>query len=255
MNNKLVAPKGFPYDRIMAPKVGGQRRKALVVVAKPALVGQVKTRLCPPLTLSQAAALYECMMDDMVTKMEECQTADLWVAFSPKGEEYFRRTFGGRARLLPQRGNDLGERLHHVFVDFSNLGYREIVVTGGDSPTVPLSSIEQAYDLLDKNGCDLVLGPCRDGGYYLVGLKGPVEGLFRQIPWSSAAVMEKTVERASELGLKLVQLPLAYDIDVGDDLKSLWKDFESSPGLREGAQRTYAYLARLFRDSRLAGKA
>jgi len=238
----------------VALKVGGQKRKALVVVAKPALAGQVKTRLCPPLTLSQASALYECMMDDIVTKMKKCKAADLWIAFSPEGEEYFRRTFGGRARLLPQRGNDLGERLHHVFVDFSNLGYQEIVVTGGDSPMVPLSTIEQAYDLLDGNGCDIVLGPCKDGGYYLIGLKGPVEKLFSQIPWSSAVVMEKTVERASELSLKLTQLPLAYDIDVEEDLKKLWLDFESSPGLREDAQRTYAYLARLLRDSGLAEK-
>ncbi len=225
------------------------------MVAKPPLVGEVKTRLCPPLTLTQASALYECMLEDIVTQMEECQSAELWIAFAPKGEAYFRRTFGKKARLIPQRGNDLGERLHHVFVDLANLGYQEIVVTGGDSPVVPLTTLVSAFDLLDSNGCDVVLGPARDGGYYLIGLKGPVAALFRQIPWSSPRVMDKTVERASELGLGLAQLPLAYDIDVEEDLKSLWADLEASPELREGAQKTYAFLARWLRDSGLAVKA
>ena len=219
-----------------------------MVVAKPALVGEVKTRLCPPMTFPQASSLYECLLLDIVTKVEKYQTAELWIAFAPNGEEYFRRIFAGRKKLLQQRGSNLGERLHHIFVDLFHLGYQQVVVTDSDSPTVPLSSIAKAYELLDGVSCNVVLGPSSDGGYYLVGLNCPTEGLFHRIPWSSAAVVEKSMERASELGLNVALLPLAYDIDVEADLKRLWEDLQSSPELQERALRTYAFLRRFFRE-------
>lgn len=224
-----------------------QRRSALVVAAKAALVGEVKTRLCPPLTLSQACSLYECLLEDIVAKLEKCDAAELWVAFAPMGEEYFQQHFAQRTRLLTQRGRDLGKRVHHIFVDLFHLGYREIIVTDSDSPMVPLSSIAQAFELLRGDGHDVVLGPSRDGGYYLVGLKSPTDGLFHQIPWSSTAVLEKTLERASGLGLKVALLPAAYDIDVEHDLSRLWGDLKTSSELQKRAPRTYAFLRNLFR--------
>ncbi len=224
-----------------------QRRSAVVVAAKAALIGEVKTRLCPPLTLSQACGLYECLLEDIVAKMGKCDAAELWVAFAPKGEEYFQRHFAQRGRLLTQRGSDLGERVHHIFVDLFHLGYGEIIVTDSDSPTVPLSSIAQAFELLHGEGHDVVLGPSRDGGYYLIGLKSPTDGLFHQIPWSSTAVLEETLERASGLGLKVALLPAAYDIDVEHDLRRLWGDLKTSSELQQRAPRTYAFLRNLFR--------
>ncbi len=219
---------------------------ALVVMAKPARIGEVKTRLCPPLTLAQASDLHECLLQDTVAKMERCFSAQLWIAFTPEGEETFRRTFGERGKLLSQRGRDLGERMHHIFEDLSHLGYRKIVVLGSDIPTMPLSSVEQAFHLLSSNGEDVILGPASDGGYYLIGLKTPVEEIFHRIPWSNAAVLENTVQRISELGLRLALLPLAYDIDLEGDLKRLWHDFETSPVLREDVPKTYAFLVDLF---------
>jgi len=231
---------------MVIPKVGEQRRSALVVMAKPARIGEVKTRLCPPLTLAQASDLHECLLQDTVAKMERCFSAQLWIAFTPEGEETFRRTFGARGKLLSQRGRDLGERMHHIFVDLSHLGYRKIVVLGSDIPTMPLSSVEQAFHLLRCNGEDVVLGPASDGGYYLIGLKTPVEEIFHRIPWSNAAVLANTVQRISELGLRLALLPLAYDIDLAGDLKRLWNDFKRSPVLREDVPKTYAFLVDLF---------
>ena len=231
---------------MVAPAVDEQRHRALVVMAKPAQPGEVKTRLCPPLTPAQASDLHECLLQDTVAKMERCLSAQLWIAFTPDGEEYFRRTFGESKKLLSQRGKDLGERMHHILVDLSLLGYREIVVLGSDIPSMPLSHVEQAFHMLSADGKDVVLGPASDGGYYLVGLKSPVEEIFRRIPWSNAAVLENTVQRIKELGLRLALLPVAYDIDLEGDLKRLWNDFETSPGLREDVPKTYAFLVGLF---------
>jgi rSAM/selenodomain-associated transferase 1 len=223
-----------------------EKPRALVVMAKPPRIGEVKTRLCPPLTPGQASDLHECLLQDTVAKMERCLSAQLWIAFTPEGEEYFRRTFGERKKLLSQRGRDLGERMHHIFVDLSLLGYRDIVVLGSDIPTMPLSHVEQAFHMLSTDGEEVVLGPANDGGYYLIGLKTPVEEIFRRIPWSNAAVLQSTVQRIKGLGLRLALLPLAYDIDLEGDLKRLWNDFETSPGLREDVPKTYAFLVDLF---------
>jgi rSAM/selenodomain-associated transferase 1 len=231
-----------------------RKRRALVVVAKAPAVGKVKTRLCPPLSPVEAATLYECFLKDILTKMGKYPSVELWVAYAPEGEEYFKRTFQKGDRLLAQRGRDLGERLHRIFVDLFNMGYGEVAVADSDSPTVPLSSIVQAFSFLNEGDWDVTLGPSRDGGYYLVGLKSPREGLFRDIPWSSSAVMEKTLERAAKLGLKVGMLPLAYDIDVGADLQTIWEDLNGSAELQERAPRTHAFLKRLFRDQVLKDK-
>ncbi|MGI0016382.1 MAG: TIGR04282 family arsenosugar biosynthesis glycosyltransferase, partial [Nitrososphaera sp.] len=235
------------YEIVMTAGRDGKQRigKALVVVAKAPSPGLVKTRLCPPLTLAEASALYECLLEDIVSKMWSCQGSEFWIAYAPEGEEYFKQNFPERA-LLTQRGKDLGERLHHIFVDLFHMGYKEIIVADSDSPTVPLSSIQRAYRQLNKEDYDVVLGPSSDGGYYLIGLKCPAAGLFQRIPWSTELVMEKTLERASELGLKAGLLPVAYDIDIEEDLRRLWKDFAASRELKEQAPKTYAYLANLL---------
>jgi rSAM/selenodomain-associated transferase 1 len=182
------------------------KARALVVVAKAPLEGFVKTRLSPYLTPADAATLYECLLGDIVTKLERYEDSEFWLAFAPGGEEYFSRNYRA-IRLLAQRGKNLGERLHHVFVDLFHRGYSEIVITDSDSPTVPLSSIDQAYKLVSEDGCDLVLGPSDDGGYYLIGLKRLAEGIFHDIPWSTNSVLDTTLKKAEKLALKVEFLP------------------------------------------------
>jgi rSAM/selenodomain-associated transferase 1 len=220
------------------------KARALAVVAKAPLKGSVKTRLSPYLSPSDAATLYECLLADIVAKLERYRESEFWLAFAPGGEEYFSQNYPA-IRLLAQQGKNLGERLHHIFVDLSRKGYSEIVVADSDSPTVPLSFIDRAYKLLSQEGCDLVLGPSDDGGYYLIGLKRPVKGIFHNIPWSTSSVLDITVKRAETLSLRVGLLPPAYDIDVEDDLRRLWNDFVSFEHLRELAPRTYDYLRNL----------
>ncbi len=218
-----------------------KKGRALVVVAKAPLEGLVKTRLSSYLRPADAASLYECLLGDITAKMEKYEESEFWLAFAPEGEEYFRRNYSG-LRLLAQRGTDLGERLHHVFVDLFDRGYSEIVIADSDSPTVPLSSIGQAFGQLTGRNCDLVLGPSEDGGYYLIGLKSPTEGVFHDIPWSTNRVLNSTIQRAREIELRVALLPYAYDIDVEEDLKRLWNDFLAFQHLQELAPRTYVYL-------------
>lgn len=219
--------------------------RALVVVAKAPVKGHAKTRLSPYLSPEQAAAFYECLLSDIVGKMEKFPGADSWLAFAPEGEDYFRQKYCDK-RLLAQRGKDLGERLHHIFVDLFSMSYEQVVIADSDSPTVPLSSIERAYEWLAEESCDAVLGPSADGGYYLIGLRRPAEEMFRAIPWSTQAVLDCTLERASAAHLRVALLPQAYDIDVKENLDRLWHDLLTSSEVRRLAPKTYAYLDGLY---------
>jgi len=226
------------------------KARALVVVAKAPLQGSVKTRLSPHLNPAEAASLYECLLGDIVAKFERYEESEFWLAFAPGGEDYFSQNYAP-IRLLAQRGKNLGERLHHVFVDLFHRGYSEIVIADSDSPTVPLSSIDQAYKKLSEEGCDLVLGPSDDGGYYLIGLKCLAEGIFQDIPWSTSSVLDTTLKKAEKLALKVELLPPAYDIDVEEDLRRLWNDLMTLEHLRELAPRTYDYLRNLIGNGSL----
>ena len=108
-----------------------------------------------------------------------------------------------------------------------------------------------AYEQLAEEGCDLVLGPSDDGGYYLVGLKRPVEGIFHDIPWSTDRVLDTTLARARELVMKVGLLPRAYDIDVEADLVRLWNDFGKFEEWRALAPRTFDYLRSLIDNGSL----
>jgi uncharacterized protein len=220
------------------------KARALVVMAKAPLKGSVKTRLSPYLSPADAAILYECLLADIVAKLEKHKESEFWLAFAPGGKDYFSRNYPA-IRLLAQRGKDLGERLHHVFVDLFHRGYSEIVIADSDSPTVPLSSIDHAYAQLSDEGCDLVLGPSDDGGYYLIGLKRPTARIFHDIEWSTERVLDTTLERARELALRVGLLGSAYDIDVQEDIRRLWNDFMTVETLQERSPRTYEYLRNL----------
>jgi glycosyltransferase A (GT-A) superfamily protein (DUF2064 family) len=193
-------------------------RVALAVMAKAPVAGQVKTRLCPPLTPAEAAALARCFLLDRLEQL----------GVLPAG-----------VRLVPQEGADLGARLDRVLTDLLAEGYAGAIAVDADSPTLPTAYLRRACGVLRDPAIDVVVGPCEDGGYYLIGLRAPVPALFRDMPWSTAGVTEETLARARRLGLRLALLPSWFDVDRGEDLARL-----RAPAPPEAfrALRTLAFL-------------
>lgn len=199
---------------------------ALVVFAKAPIPGQVKTRLCPPLTPDEAATLHGSFVLDT---LERTKTAvarlklpfDRYLACAPSSALVFFKIMEERqgVRLLDQVGDDLGVRMHHVCETLFERGYRRVLIVGTDVPTLPLDHYKQALALLESH--DLVLGPALDGGYYLIGLKRPVPDLFTGIPWSTDQVFRLTEKKAAELGLKTALIPTWRDVDTIDDVQAL----------------------------------
>jgi rSAM/selenodomain-associated transferase 1 len=199
---------------------------ALVIFAKAPIPGEVKTRLCPPLTPDEAATLHGSFVLDMLegTKLAVAKfqlPVHRYLACAPSSELVFFKIMEERqgARLLDQVGEDLGQRMHRISVDLFANGYRQVIIVGTDVPTLPLSVYQEALTLLGKS--DVVLGPALDGGYYLIGLKQPAEQLFTGVPWSTDQVLAVTQQNAKTLGLS-VELTTAWrDVDTIADLQML----------------------------------
>jgi len=134
--------------------------------------------------------------------------------YTPVGaEEAYADILPGEFALVPQRGEEFGERLAAATEDLLRLGFDALCLIDSDSPTVPAHAFIRAVEHLSKNEDSVVLGPSDDGGYYLIGLKKLHLRLFERIDWSTDRVHEQTVAAAREIDLPVHLLPAWYDVD------------------------------------------
>ncbi|MEW5956843.1 MAG: TIGR04282 family arsenosugar biosynthesis glycosyltransferase [Chloroflexota bacterium] len=212
---------------------------ALLVVAKRPAPGQTKTRLSPPLGPEQAAALYECFLRDTLDLVRQVAGAQPVIAFLPPSEETYFTELASDFELIRQEGADLGARLDNALTHYLQLGYQRVIIMDSDSPTLPLDCLVAAFTALDE--ADVVLGPCDDGGYYLIGLTQPAPRLLREVPMSTPTVAADTLALAAEAGLRVKLLPIWYDIDNVATLNRLSAELAgASNGV---ARHTRAFLA------------
>jgi rSAM/selenodomain-associated transferase 1 len=201
---------------------------ALAVMAKRPIAGRTKTRLCPPLSAEQAAALFEAMLLDTLQLVLELDGIRLAIGITPPEAAAFFRPISPEGTLfLPVDGADLGECLDRVLSRLLLEGYGKALALNSDGPSLPLGYLRQAIDRLD--GAEVVLGPSEDGGYYLIGLKAPQPGLFEGISWSTERVTEQTLAHAKDLGLTVALLPPWCDIDTPVDLERLQDELQTLP--------------------------
>jgi len=205
-------------------------RVGLAIMAKAPRVGAVKTRLCPPLRAPEAAELARCFLLDAVDRVRSVAGAAPVLAYAPAEARGEFEAMAPGFTLIPQRGDDLGERQGRLVEDVLALGHEAALVIGTDTPTLPRECLDEAVGLVVAPDVDLVLGPTEDGGYYLLGLRVPHPGLFEDMPWSTAAVLSRTLDRARRLGLRVACLPTWFDVDTGPDLDRLRTGLLADPG-------------------------
>jgi rSAM/selenodomain-associated transferase 1 len=196
---------------------------ALIIFAKAPVPGQVKTRLCPPLTPDEAATLHGSIVLDVLERTRSAP-CDRFLGCAPSPDHVFFKIMEERhqVRLLAQTGDDLGVRMREAFRTIFALGYSQAVLVGTDVPSLSKRLITQALDLLTSH--DVVLGPALDGGYYLIGLRRLEESLFTDIPWSTDRVCAATQEKARTLQLLLGLLPPQRDLDTVEDVLAILKE-------------------------------
>ncbi|MEM7480066.1 MAG: TIGR04282 family arsenosugar biosynthesis glycosyltransferase [Acidobacteriota bacterium] len=192
--------------------------ETLVLFTKPAVPGQVKTRLIGALTAEQAAELHQTFLDDMVERLgAEGAEFDTRIAWALAAEEPVP---AGPWPGERQRGADLGERLFNSLSRAASHS-RRVAAVGSDHPALARRDVETAFAALDA--ADVVLGPATDGGYYLVAVRAAAldRRLFEDIPWSTGGVFEATRARCRQLGLRLAALDCGSDVDTAEDLRRL----------------------------------
>ena len=199
-------------------------RRAIALFAKAAEPGRVKTRLVPPLSDQQAAQLAQAFLLDSVAAIKRVAHtvgAEPFIFFTPhQAKPWFQALFGQAARLQPQRGEGLTERLQQAYLTLQSRAYSTVCFIGADSPTIPERYLVAAFDALQADN-HVAIGPASDGGYYLIGLGAPHLELFEGIAWSTDRVLAQTCETVERLGLRLTMLPQWYDVDEGASLQRL----------------------------------
>ena len=195
---------------------------ALAVMAKAPVTGEVKTRLLPAVTAEEAAELSRALLVDQLKHLQEFDAADFYLAFAPDDARLLMENLAPPCfRLFPQEGADLGARMEAAFKRLFDIGHRNIVLIGGDLPPLPLRYFTEAYAFLATSNQRVVLGPSRDGGYYLVGCNQPTPQIFQGMRWSHSAVLAQTQDKLASLKIDYHLLPTWFDIDTPADLRYL----------------------------------
>jgi rSAM/selenodomain-associated transferase 1 len=173
--------------------------------------------MVPPLSPEGAARVARACLEITIRRFVPAVPAPFTLFLDGDADPKLRELAAEhRMPVLAQSTGDLGQKLHAAFAALRSAGAEETVAIGSDSPTLDPERISEALDALRTH--DAVLGPCEDGGYYLIGVRGELPGIVEDIPWSTADVTRRTLERAAALGASLHCLPAWYDVD---DLPSL----------------------------------
>lgn len=224
---------------------------AVAVMAKAPGMAVVKSRLHESLGEERATELYRCFLLDRLDAVAALRDITGVVAFTPlEAEPLMRALVPPRLRLVSQRGADLGERLSNILSGLLDRGHPGAMAVDSDSPTLPLTYVSEAARILAGGRHDVVLGPCEDGGYYLIGLRSPQPRLFEGIPWSTPGVLAATQAKARALHLRVALLPSWFDVDTESDLRRLHTDMTAAGG---GPPRTYACVSGIYRAAETGG--
>ena len=190
--------------------------------------GQVKTRLAASIGETAAASVYRCFVQHLTRELSKSGDERYFVV-SPD-EDVQQESFQSSAnwQSTGQGTGHLGDRLTRFFTRLQN--GNSMIVIGGDSPTLSAARISTAFGCLDEYDC--VLGPSQDGGYYLIGLRGPwthqYDCLFADVSWGTEMVLSQTIERLRDSGISFEQLPVDNDVDTIDDLNNLMSELSET---------------------------
>lgn len=188
-------------------------RAALLVIAKQPLAGRAKTRLTPPCTPEQAAALAEAALRDTLETVAKVPVVRRVLVFEGDPGPWRPNGFD----VIAQRGDGLGSRLQAAFDDISG----PALLIGMDTPQVTPAQLGDAVCALADPSVDSVLGPTADGGYWCVGFRRSVPTAFDDVPMSSAETYQRQQLRFAELGVRVADQPLLRDVDTIEDAEAV----------------------------------
>jgi rSAM/selenodomain-associated transferase 1 len=222
---------------------------AVGIMCKTPAPGKSKTRLSPPLQPEECASISACFIRDLsrtiATLMVDGGITG-YAVYTPVGsEKTLQRLLPAGFRLLLQVEGDFGVRLFRATCDLLDAGHAGAILVNSDSPTLPAPILRAAVDAT-RAGDHVVLSPAIDGGYTLIGLSRAHARVFEDIIWSTESVYARTLDRAREIGLPVVNVPPWYDVDDAASLRLLQEElagrkpgFSAIPGAEAPATRQF----------------
>jgi rSAM/selenodomain-associated transferase 1 len=203
---------------------------AVGLFAKAPRPGRVKTRLVPPLTHEEAAAFARLCLEETLRRFPDSVPARWTLFLDGPPEAWLSEIAAARGVVIRSQGEgDLGERLARAFRGVLGESDRAVMI-GSDSPTLDPAWIASALARLES--ADVVLGPARDGGCWLIGARRDPGTMLEEIAWSSSLVCDSIRERARGAGATLAMLPEWYDLDEASDLERAASDVNACPALQ-----------------------
>lgn len=200
----------------------GSDAATVMVLAKAPAPGRSKTRLCPPLLPTEAAAVAAAALTDTLDAVARCRARRRVLVLDGSSACWARPGFD----VLSQRGNGLDERLESAHTD---VGDGPTFLIGMDTPQLGAHDIDAALDALGRPGVDAVLGVADDGGWWGIGLRTPRPGLFLGVPMSADHTGRAQLARLRGHGLAVRPLPRRRDVDRWDDARAVARE---APGTR-----------------------
>ena len=195
--------------------------RTLYVFAKEPRPGFVKTRLCPPLSPSEAADCHRAFLTDTLATQVQARGVRVVLAATPDGDCPWLREVAARfsVECVAQGRGHLGDRMRNALARGCRRGGSAVVI-GSDTPDLPVSRVGEAFAALQSHG--VVVGPSLDGGYYLIGCRAQVPPIFElDCAWGEPGVMQETRVRLQSSKHDFAELETWRDIDTFDDLRSL----------------------------------
>jgi rSAM/selenodomain-associated transferase 1 len=211
--------------------------RVLVIMAKAPRPGKVKTRLTPSLPLQAVTNFYRCLLDDTLALAHSLDGVEIAIMCPDSDVSELAEFAGSGVSVVAQNGQGLAAGLTSVFAHFARHHARRIIAFNSDSPHLPGSVLEKAFETLTAQ--DLVVGPTYDGGYYLVGAIASYPTLFTGDGMGTGNALERLLAHARDLELSVGSVDLFYDIDVAEDLVQLAADLQLAPSR---APRTALWL-------------
>jgi len=193
--------------------------KALLVFVRAPRPGKVKTRLARTLGDERAAEFYRLCTDNTLTEINRLpREVERYIFFAESVNSYeMDRLTALGFKVAVQEGKNLGERLDNAFRRVFENGARKVVIVASDVPDLSAKVMKEAIDGLDNS--DVVIGPCFDGGYYLIGMKELHKELLTGISWGTGCVYRQTLDSAKSNRLTILQMPILIDVDTEADLR------------------------------------
>lgn len=191
-----------------------KNNNALIIIAKLPQQDSVMTRLIGSMSDEKRVKLYIYLLEHTINKLRSISGVDSFISYSPPNADSYFLRFG--LKMFPMSEGNLGKKMFNAMSRVLTEGYQRAVLVGVDIPELSSSIILRAFKLLSDN--DIIFGPARDGGYYLVGINSPIKEIFEHVQWSSEKTLKQSMEQAKRYGYHVTLTGTLSDIDTIEDV-------------------------------------